>query len=663
MTSKPGLSPFSKFFIWLAGADDDKLANCPKWERRKYEAFGATVLVPTLFGIIACAYAVSTLTPDPKIIIPIALVWAFIILSIDRALLASYRAFVTGTRKYTQFFLRFLVAVLMGFSISHPLTLLLFKDTIAERIEQRRDGEMAQIRDSAREQRQLVDSKISATLLTLSEQRKAYEDTIGGDFLTPEPAAGEDKQGELIAVSRTVLDEQIKLATQAQVDRLNDLKGEIAKVTKDRDLIQAEVTHWQDQYEKEVGGERSGTAGVGPRAKSILADQLEPRRKELARLTQQLETLGVQENQLAVAIADTEHQLRSEYAEDGAEAAAQARQEEMELASMQRQLQKQRVSTFMNKQGDLLGQMEAQLNSTSAELDRLRAESNKLSETEQRRLDKVEERRMDLLTQSIVLHEDLFHESSMAFSVWLILALLFMLIDTIPLVVKFFSKPGLYDIYIEEEEKTIDRLREAVASEKAGMMDHESVLALANAESNRLLAFRSLGEVVSDSNLKGQLDLKLQVKSPAQAQLQEMLPEGTPAEVLEPTPQEEGSTEALSEPAAQPDTQASQPEPEPAKPDTGKIVTRPSGSEGDDASTELAPAKNKSEELAGQLLGTGTGTSTSAASTPAKSPAKSDAAVPAVKPGSFHTYQGQNLPGAKPKPTPKSASEPSDTQK
>ena len=87
---------FKHLFFWLSGAGAETLERCPNWEQRKYVAFGATVLVPCAFAFIACAYALSTLTDNGLVIFPVALVWALIILTIDRALLAGYRPFLSG---------------------------------------------------------------------------------------------------------------------------------------------------------------------------------------------------------------------------------------------------------------------------------------------------------------------------------------------------------------------------------------------------------------------------------------------------------------------------------------------------------------------------------------------------------------------------------------
>ena len=88
------MTSLKRFFFWLSGAGTETLEQCPAWEQRKYVAFGATVLVPALFGFIACAYALSTLTDNPRVIYPVAAVWAFIILTIDRALISGYRAYL-----------------------------------------------------------------------------------------------------------------------------------------------------------------------------------------------------------------------------------------------------------------------------------------------------------------------------------------------------------------------------------------------------------------------------------------------------------------------------------------------------------------------------------------------------------------------------------------
>jgi len=170
-SSMNSLGSLTRLFIWLSGASDINLADCPPWERRKYVAFGATVLVPCAFALMASAYAVSTLTDNWFVISAVALVWSFIILTVDRALLATYRAYQSFFRKLSQFSLRVVVAALMGITISHPLTLLLFKDTISSVIEKDRDAELNQVRADSAVQRKVVEDKIVALDADIAKAR------------------------------------------------------------------------------------------------------------------------------------------------------------------------------------------------------------------------------------------------------------------------------------------------------------------------------------------------------------------------------------------------------------------------------------------------------------------------------------------------------------
>jgi hypothetical protein len=148
-------------FFWLSGAGTETLEQCPAWEQRKYVAFGATVLVPCAFAFIACAYALSTLTDNARVIYPVAAVWAFIILTIDRALLAGYRAYASGFRKLSQFSLRLVVAILMGITIAHPLVLLLFRDTVSSVIEKDRAAEIEVVRAGFQAEKEKVRSQVT----------------------------------------------------------------------------------------------------------------------------------------------------------------------------------------------------------------------------------------------------------------------------------------------------------------------------------------------------------------------------------------------------------------------------------------------------------------------------------------------------------------------
>ena len=220
-------------FFWLSGAGAETLAQCPNWEQRKYAAFGATVLVPTLFAFIACSYAISTLTDNWLFIIPVSLVWSFIILTIDRALLSTYRSYQRFHRKFGQFSLRIVIAALMGITISHPLTLLLFKDTIQTVIEEEREQEIAEVRAGFAESKAEVFRTIEGVKAEIAEEREKYTQTYQAGFLE-ETLVSDEKPAvsELDPETRAALDQSIAEETAPLHAKIKEVESQILTMSR-----------------------------------------------------------------------------------------------------------------------------------------------------------------------------------------------------------------------------------------------------------------------------------------------------------------------------------------------------------------------------------------------------------------------------------------------
>jgi hypothetical protein len=107
--------------VWLAGAGPSDIRECGETERRKICAIGYTVLVPTIFALIAASYAVSTLTSNPFVITVISIAWSAIILIVDRAIIATYSPFMKIGSKTAVITLRIGVAVKLHTN-THTLT-------------------------------------------------------------------------------------------------------------------------------------------------------------------------------------------------------------------------------------------------------------------------------------------------------------------------------------------------------------------------------------------------------------------------------------------------------------------------------------------------------------------------------------------------------------
>ena len=459
------LDRLERVFFWLSGASSDHLDSCPAWERRKYVAFGATVLVPCTFATIACAYALSTLTDNWFVIAAVSLVWAFIILTVDRALLATYRAYQNIFRKLSQFSLRIVVAALMGITISHPLTLLLFRDTITSVVEKERQQEIEAARKQSVDQKALVEARVTPLEEQIVKQREAWNASFTAAFL--------DENGKPVEKPLTDDEKKAKAERDAKIAeavapgklRLEALDTEMAKLSTDYQKIAAELNQWQTDFEREVNGQRSGIVGLGPRAKSIQEDQLTWRRAESARLSGLLDTLTKNRVTLVAEVKAAEDGVNAALDARATEEAAKLKAEENRIAGLRQQVQQQQADAFVGQQNSIRETLKAQIDTLLGQLNALHLEIAQLAKDEEARIAGIRaEPRRDILTQTLALH-NLFENGAeggrFAFIAYMVLSALFMLVDTIPLVVKFFSKPGPYDSLVDCDEVKYDRERMA----------------------------------------------------------------------------------------------------------------------------------------------------------------------------------------------------------
>ena len=300
------MKTMKRAFFWLSGAGTETLERCPNWEQRKYVAFGATVLVPCAFAFIACAYALSTITDKPGVIYPVAAVWSFIILAIDRALLAGYRPYLSIFRKMAQFSLRLVVAILMGITIAHPLVLLLFRDTVSSVIETDRAAEIEVVRAGFDGEKEKVRVRIGSLEDALAEQRLRWNESFQAKFILQENQDASSAIPGLSAEQQLELKAATEEATAPFRTRLELLQTQSDELTPEYAKLQTELSFWQSEFEKELNGQRSGLVGEGPRARSIRSDQLEPRREETKRLGGLLEHLTAEKSTLQTQVRQAE---------------------------------------------------------------------------------------------------------------------------------------------------------------------------------------------------------------------------------------------------------------------------------------------------------------------------------------------------------------------
>jgi hypothetical protein len=449
-----------RVFFWLSGAGTETLERCPAWEQRKYVAFGATVLVPCAFAFIACAYALSTLTDKPGVIYPVAGVWAFIILTIDRALLAGYRPYLSIFRKMAQFSLRLVVAVLMGITIAHPLVLLLFRDTVSSVIETDRAAEIEVVRAGFDSEKEKVRERIGGIDKSLAEQRLRWNESFQAKFILQENDDASAAIPGLTAAQQTELKAATDEATTPFRARLEVVQKQTDELSPQYAKLQTELSFWQSEFERELNGQRSGLAGEGPRARSIRADQLEPRREETKRLGALLEHLTAEKASLQTQAREAEAGAIGLFETKLAEIELANKAEAERVAGLRQRVENDQAEQFVTQQNALRETIKQQIDSLLIELTRTQDELAAVGTEETVRLDAIRaEPRKDILTQTLALHH-LFKAGEQggqfAYYTYIILTLLFMLVDTIPLIVKFFTKPGPYDTLVDRDEMTFD---------------------------------------------------------------------------------------------------------------------------------------------------------------------------------------------------------------
>ena len=465
-------------FFWLSGAGTETLEKCPAWEQRKYVAFGATVLVPCAFAFIACAYTLSTLTDNARVIYPVAGVWAFIILTIDRALLASYRAYASIFRKFSQFCLRMVVAILMGITIAHPLVLLLFRDTISSVIEKDRAAEIEVARTGFEAEKEKVRAQITVLETALAEQRTKWNESFQARFILQKNEDAKSAIPGLTAEQQTELKAAIDEGTAPFRERLSVIEKQSEEFTPQYAKLQTELGFWQAEFERELNGQRSGMRGEGPRARSIRSDQLEPRREESKRLGALLEHLSAEKATLQTQSRQAESAAIALFETKLAEIASANKVEAERVAGLKQKVESDQAGQFVTQQNALRDTIKQQIDTRLTELNRVQGELAAVAKEESDRLDKMRaEPRRDILTQTLALHA-LFQAGNQggqfAFCTYIILTLLFMLVDTIPLIVKFFTKAGPYDSLVDRDEITFDTDHRAFRHSRTRYMEQLS---------------------------------------------------------------------------------------------------------------------------------------------------------------------------------------------
>ena len=303
-----------RFLIWLSGARRQILAECPT-ERPKYVGIGAAILITAVMAAVSLAFAlVTALKVELWLALPFAIGWGVAILSLDRLFVVSLPRKGKRSAQILRATPRVLLALLLGFVISTPFVLQIFRPEIEHEITllhaQAENAYLKAAKNSPL--RQEINSDIA-------EVNQLTAEAGGGGSVVPP-------------------------AESAQLQNLQNQLSQ-AETTKNKDY-----TKWQCQLYGSAGGQHCSPVGNGPLAKADEASY---------------ENDVTQVNQLTTAVNNEQQlvnqKIASTQAKNQAEAKAQLPSAQAALRAAQSE-QAQETGTFTSQNennGGLLIRLQA----------------------------------------------------------------------------------------------------------------------------------------------------------------------------------------------------------------------------------------------------------------------------------------------------------------
>ena len=271
-----GVSKFTKFLWWSAGADQQLLMQSPMADRVKYAGIGGIVFCTGLLASVSGGYAFYTIfspksdavnidpahLPSVFASIIFGIIWGMIILNMDRFIVSSTGK-GDGTDKiilseFLQALPRIIIAVILGFAISAPLEVRILQTEINAELQNKQDDYLMKLNmktdsitnlqminkkaDLAKVESEInnIDVSFEKQRIEIQEARKRLEDEIAGRI-----GSGKSGEGPTAKTQKENLNKQeIELAEKKKAkqpeilalkDRLKRLNIEIDDFDKGRD--------------------------------------------------------------------------------------------------------------------------------------------------------------------------------------------------------------------------------------------------------------------------------------------------------------------------------------------------------------------------------------------------------------------------------------------
>lgn len=160
----------------MAAADPQLMKDCGP-DKFRYTVIGYTVMATWIFATLAWGYFFSTLFNDILIVLPAALFFGFVILTIDRGLIAGLNS-TGGKNKWLSLSLRLVLALTIGFFISQPVVLMLFEKDINAHLPVVKQKKIIAYTKQVRDENELDLQNARTEINRIRNEQKAKEQEI-----------------------------------------------------------------------------------------------------------------------------------------------------------------------------------------------------------------------------------------------------------------------------------------------------------------------------------------------------------------------------------------------------------------------------------------------------------------------------------------------------
>lgn len=157
----------NNFFIWCSGADKHTVLKCSSYEINKYNNIGMVVFFVALLASLSASYFVAfafdrTTSPSLSVgYMAVGLLWGFIILSLDRSIVATISKEDSFVNQLIKASPRFVIAIFIGLVISTPLEMKIFEKEINEKLKVL-----------------IYDDKVSGTQKLIDSKKRLYTENV-----------------------------------------------------------------------------------------------------------------------------------------------------------------------------------------------------------------------------------------------------------------------------------------------------------------------------------------------------------------------------------------------------------------------------------------------------------------------------------------------------